>query len=91
MKFNSENYPKTKYNKAITKQLEGALDLIMGEIRKTTCICCGKELSFDTADMYDHRAGRGLVAGVPKQWISFHCHECNYDNSLIKLILNKGI
>ena len=91
MNFKSENHPKVKYTKAVTRQLEGALDLIMGEVRKTTCVSCGKELTFDKADMYDHSGGHGLVAGVPKQWISFHCYECNYDNSLIKLILNKGI
>jgi hypothetical protein len=90
MKFKSTNFPKVKYDKKVTRQLEGALDLIMGEVRKTTCVSCGKELTFDKAEMYDHYAGRGLVAGVPKQWISFHCYECNYDSSLTKLILNRG-
>jgi len=85
MKFESTNYPPTKYSKAVTKQIEGRLDVIRLECRVTKCICCGEELDFDHFDMYDHSGGVGIVAGVPKQWLSVHCDNCNYDVSIWKL------
>jgi NAD-dependent SIR2 family protein deacetylase len=89
MDFKDDNYPVREYSDEIAVKIMAALDMLKGEIKKTTCVSCGKELKFDRMDMYDHESGWGVITEIPKQWLSVHCDHCGYDNSLTKLGVNR--
>ena len=84
MDFKTDTVPTPTYTDLQAKRMMECLDFLAKEITRKTCVTCGQELSFDHADIYDHEYGWGLIAEIPKQWISFKC-ECGYENSLNKL------
>jgi hypothetical protein len=84
MDFKTETLPTPKYTDLQSSRMMDCLDFLAKEITKHSCVSCGKKLSFDHADIYDHEYGWGLIGDIPKQWISFKC-ECGYENSLNKL------
>jgi hypothetical protein len=54
--------------------------------KKPLCIC-GKPLTGQQIDVYDHDGGRVVKGYKEKQWVSVHCmhRKCHYDMSLWKI------
>ena len=86
MDYKSDNYPiQPDYPSEVDVKIKTRLDSLVKEFKRNTCICCGAPLDFDHVDMYDHDGGWGITPEIPKQWLSVHCDNCNYDISLTKL------
>jgi len=88
MNFKSDTYPTPDYlsKDGIDTRIMLALENYKEQLKLTKCVCCGKELPLTYADIYDHDGGWFICNAIPKQWISFHCDRCGYDNSLNKLL-----
>lgn len=73
-----------------------SLSKVVRAIRETKprCFSCQRPLVGDDGDLhlslYDHPSGY-LVSGLhQRQWISVHCGNCQYDNSLRSLLAPAG-
>jgi hypothetical protein len=84
MDFKTETLPTPKYTDLQSSRMMDCLDTLVAEATSNKCADCNRLLSFDHADIYDHEYGWGLIAEIPKQWISFKC-SCGYETSLTKL------
>jgi hypothetical protein len=85
MNFISDNPEPTHYKREVTTLIQKALDVLCNDITNNCCPSCGKPLSIDQIDMYDHEYGWKLTPLVCKQWLSVHCFECDFDISLNKI------
>lgn len=74
--------------------IESCSKLLAQDHIKLNCVCCGVDLvqslpkigSYVVVDMYDHDNGWAVCASFDKpQWLSIHCDNCDYDNSIWKL------
>lgn len=74
-----------KIDDALAVKIMTRLDTLVAEMKVHTCPCCGEGLHFDHVDMYDHKYGWGVTPEIPKQWLSVHCPDCDYDISFDKL------
>lgn len=70
-----------------------SLGYVVARIRKMRpyCLSCGKPLVNESdgdvsVGLYDHEGGVCIRDVQGKQWVSIHCHECGFDNSLDKLL-----
>jgi hypothetical protein len=86
MNFISENINPNHYTNVEIEKIESVIEdftyfIPMG---KFACGSCGKQLPGNRATIYDHDGGWNIIAGIPRQWISFPC-SCGYETSLNKL------
>ncbi len=86
MDFITDTYPTPNYTDKQATRIMACLDTLVGTLKNTKCVSCGKEIYFDYAHIYDHDGGIGLIGDIPKQWISFDCCSCGYHTSIAKLM-----
>lgn len=82
--YEDVKYP-SFYEGVVNDKIEARLDSLVQEFKIHKCICCGASLNFDHVDMYNHDGGWFITPEIPKQWLSVHCDNCNYDISFTKL------
>lgn len=46
---------------------------------KTECGFCRTEYNINDVRSYDHPSGWEIEGFSEKQWLYFHCHNCQYD------------
>ena len=85
MEFIDDSFPENVYDEETSQRIKDALEGIVSKAKSNKCVCCDHELKMDVVNMYDHSSGWIILPELPRQWLSIHCDNCNYDVSLNKL------
>lgn len=59
--------------------------------RNAECVLCETPLDTNVINWYNHENGWNVAGKAYKQWLSITCQKCGYENSLMKLGIDRDI